>query len=286
MRPLSLAATIAFVATQTAAVPAMAAGSFAAIEHLHFQTIDLDTGDGIAAAAYGSPYNVFVAIGKGSNGHHGPFNEVASTLRFNDEAISPTGTISFADRDISGVAASYGGDIQLSSGWSARTSVQTLNDVVGTAVYAEIDLNLNFHFTPHTQLRITGEVPSLAYDEAGNGLSNARTLLTVMGTWFSDIPWQSAMVFSGHCYAGDFCPVDGFPPPADPFNMHGPFDFTLTNNTDKYLYGQISFQVRAFAENLAAPVPEPSAGVLLLGGLAALGIRIRRRPLLNAAEPH
>jgi hypothetical protein len=282
MRLLTLATTVIFATSLTAPAPAKAAGAFASIEHLHVRAIDLDASDGIAARVSATPYNMGVSIGKGSNGHHSAFNEVASVMRFNDEAKGPTGAISFADGDISGVAASYGGDIQLSSGWSARASVQTLNDVVGTAVYATVFLNMTLNFTPHTQLRVTGDVPFIGYDEAGHGLSNARTLLIFQGTWFSEIPWQTAMVFSGHCYGGDFCPVDGFPPPADPFDMHGPFDFTLTNNSDKYLFGQMTFQVRAFAENLAAPVPEPSTGVMLLGGLAALGFRSRRRALRSA----
>ena len=65
--------------------------------------------------------------------------------------------------------------------------------------------------------------------------------------------------------------------------MHGPLEFTLTNSTDHHLIGYMYVSVRAFAENLAAPVPEPSGAALLLGELAALGARARRRQQLTAS---
>jgi hypothetical protein len=56
------------------------------------------------------------------------------------------------------------------------------------------------------------------------------------------------------------------------------------NNTDHYLNGLMYLQVRAFAENLAAPVPEPPGGARLLGGLVALGLHARCRAWLTTGR--
>lgn len=273
-RNVTLATAIAL-----AAAPALAASSSVAIEHLRFEAIDLDPNDGITAAATPQPWNIVLAIGKSVTGHHGSFNDMAFEMRFAPEVTDPIGPVGYADGDISGTTQSFGGNLLSASGWAAHASAQTLNSTVGVAVYAGIFANIPFTLTAKTQLRITAAVPTLTYDETGNGLSYARTVIQVSG---DSIPWQSTMVFSGHCVANDICPVDGFPPPADPFDNRGPLEFTLTNNTDQFQSGYMYLQVQAFAESLAAPAPEPSGAALLLGGLATLGAWARRRKPLTA----
>jgi hypothetical protein len=68
-----------------------------------------------------------------------------------------------------------------------------------------------FQVTTHRELRVTADVPTLAYDEEGHGLSNVRTLMQVGGNGNGDIPWQSVMLFSGIAMQGTSVQPTAFP---------------------------------------------------------------------------
>jgi len=240
---ITLRHAIAALATGLLTVTtAHAADGSAALTNVHVRVIDLDPLDGITAEV--TFVNGFTSVQ--ANGYYatGPLGA----------ALGPfTGSLPNQTASVQTTA----GDLLAGPGWSASASASAFG--AGASSLARASQSASFTLTANTLLVITADAPSaLGTMATGENVESMASL---------DLLTEGGAI-SGH--AGAFFSSYWVVAPSR-------LQATLANLDGHAIDGTLLSYVQVQATGAALPVPEPQSAALLLGGLAAVGVAVRRR---------
>lgn len=281
-----LATSVLAGMAQGAAASATSAGGIGAVT---ITLIDLDPDDGIAPSLLFAP-DTGGNSGGTVSGELRSFTPNEESFReFRSQGLGLASPVS-AGRDLA-MASGSGSITGLAGpGFSALAAQGQAGS--GTASRGTYDVTaqsawVGFTLSANTAVRFsangwaqgttsTGGDPSTGWDEAGGALvALGAAGFDSTGTLVWD---EDQQVATARYTLDDAGNVQG-----DAQSWSGLLSVSFSNTTGASADGIFTAEASAFGHSAVSPVPEPSSGLMLLGGLGLVGMMARRRPAREAA---